>query len=205
MPPEAEGRPPRGEKRPANGEPVIRRTSNGRTQISHVREGGWTAAAEADFLALLRETGNFDWSARAVGFNPVTLYRRQEEWPAFARGCCEALEQAEVRLNYRLVAYAHALLRPPGGETGAEPDGGPPAMPFDPEAAMRILAFLDRRRDGGTTRGRRKGAPERSFDEVAASILGKIEAIERHEAMYGKRADGGDAPPAPDPGGGQDP
>ncbi|HYN45737.1 MAG TPA: hypothetical protein VES64_03510, partial [Allosphingosinicella sp.] len=114
-----------------------------------------------------------------------------------------ALAEASVQLDYQLVAYAHKLLRAPGTvpgdpgtgtvpEMGTVPGGCPAdadALPFDPDRAMRILAFLDRRRGRGTGRGRRKGPPERSFDEAVASVLAKIEAIERHEK--GKR----EAPP----------
>ena len=51
----------------------------------------------------------------------------------------------------------------------------------------RIIGFLDKRKDGRTTRGRRKGPPERSFEEAVESILGKIEAIERHEKLMQAR------------------
>jgi hypothetical protein len=187
MPPEdalsPKGRP---EKRPAQPEQIIRRTSNGRLQISHVRDGCWSSAVEAEFLARLRATGNFDVSARAVGFQPSSVYRRRDEWPAFARACREALDAAEVMLDYRLVAHAHALLLKSGEAAEEEID----AVAFDPEAAMRIIAFLDRRRAGLTTAGRHKGAPERSFEEVVESIMSKIEAIERHEAMFGKGDEG---------------
>lgn len=185
MPPE-DALPPdaRPEKHPTRREQIIRRTSNGRLQISHVRDGCVTSAVEADFLARLRATGNFDASARAIGFQPSTFYRRIDDWPAFARACREALDAAEVMLDYRLVAHAHALLLKAGGAEEDEIE----AVPFDPDAAMRIIGFLDRRK-AGRSGGRHKGPPERSFDEVMESILSKIEAIERHEAMFGKGND----------------
>jgi uncharacterized protein (DUF2237 family) len=182
MPPD--GLPPPGPKRPRTGpEPVIRRTSNGRTQISHVREGFWTSEMEAEFLTHLRATGNFSASARAVGFDPTSLYKRLDKWPAFARDCKEALDEASARLDYRLVAHAHALLRRPGEP---RPEGEDEA-PFDPLMAMKILSFIDSRRAGRTGRGRRKGPPERSFEEARDSILRKIEAIERHEKLMKDR------------------
>jgi hypothetical protein len=194
MPPEIDplaGDPaPAGRRQAEAREPVIRRTSNGRTQISYVRDGFWDSAIEADFLARLRETGNFDASARAVGFDPTSVYKRLRKWPAFAGDCADAVEQASVQLDYRLIAHAHDLLRRPGeaGEADCEQEGG---VPFDPDAAMRILAFIDRRRNGGTTRGRTRGPPQRSFDEAVDSVLAKIEAIERHEAMMKAREEGG--------------
>jgi hypothetical protein len=174
-------------KRPAQREQIIRRTSNGRLQISHVRDGCITSAVEADFLARLRATGNFDASARAIGFQPSSFYRRIDDWPAFARDCREALAAAEVMLDYRLVAHAHALLL----KTGEAEEEEIEAVPFDPEAAMRIIGFLDRRK-AGLTGKRHKGAPERSFEEVVESIMSKIEAIERHEAMFGKGEEEGE-------------
>jgi hypothetical protein len=186
MPPEdALPSDPRPEKRPTRREQIIRRTSNGRLQISHVRDGCVTSAVEADFLARLRATGNFDASARAIGFQPSTFYRRIDDWPAFARACREALDAAEVMLDYRLVAHAHALLLKAGGAEEDEIE----AVPFDPDAAMRIIGFLDRRK-AGRSGGRRKGPPERSFEEVVESIMSKIEAIERHEAMFGTGIEG---------------
>jgi hypothetical protein len=187
MPPEDALPPDPGpEKRPTRPEQIIRRTSNGRLQISHVRDGCVTAAVEAEFLARLRATGNFDASARAIGFQPSSFYRRMDDWPAFARDCRAALKAAEVMLDFRLVAHAHALLLKSGEAEEQEIED----VPFDPEAAMRIIAFLDRRKAGRTTRGRHKGAPERSFEEVVESIMTKIEAIERHEAMFGTGEEG---------------
>jgi len=162
-------------------QPVIRRTSSGRAQIALAREGHMNAESEAEFLALLRATGNFAASARAIGFQPASLHQRAEKWPAFGRDCRAAQDAADVQLDYALVAHAHMLLGM-GRVEGAPPEVD---VPFDPEAAMRIIAFLDRRK-AGLTGGRHKGAPERSFDEVMESILGKIEAIERHEAIFGK-------------------
>ncbi|HYI47802.1 MAG TPA: hypothetical protein VEX35_04980 [Allosphingosinicella sp.] len=171
-------------------EPVIRRTSNGRAQISFAREGHMTAAIEADFLARLRVSGNFNASARAVGFQPASLHERYRKWPAFARDCDEALQAAAVQLDFALVAHAHFLLRRPGEEgVGTVASNCPHEAdaPFDPAMAMRILSFIDARRFGRSVRGRGKGAPERSFDEAVESVLAKIEAIERHEAMKGER------------------
>lgn len=172
-------------------QPVIRRTSNGKAQIALARDGHMTAESEAAFLALLAATGNFAASARAIGFQPASLHERERQWPAFARACKEAIEAADVQLGYALVAHAHMLLGI--GRVEGDP-AEPAAVPFDPDAAMRIIAFLDRRK-AGLTGKRHKGAPERPFAEVVASILGKIEAIERHEAMFGKPDgdEGGDA------------
>jgi len=185
-----------GRKRAAGGpEPVIRRTSNGRTQVTMARAGHWTSEIEADFLDRVAASGNFDASARAVGFQPASVHYRVRKWPAFRAAVDEALEAAGIRLEYALVAHADALLRGgPGTPAEAEGEaakgaadgsehsaGAESEAPFDPERAMRILGFLDRRRAGRTARGPRGGAPERGFAEAVESILRKVEAIERHE------------------------
>jgi hypothetical protein len=161
---------------------VIRRNRAGRLQLALAREGDWNSEVEARFLAHLRASGNFQAAARAVGFHFTSIYERMRQWPAFAHDVDEALREAGARLDYALVAHAHALLRKPGEP---RPDGEDEA-PFDPGTAMRILAFIDKRRERRTVRGRRKGPPERTFEEAVESILAKVEAIERHEAMKEK-------------------
>lgn len=177
-------------------ESVIRRTSNGRLQVTHVRDGDWNAQAQDAFLARLRMTGNIGACARAVGFDLATVYRKIDAWPAFARDVRDALDEASARLDHKLVAHAHALLGCPGEEegtvTGEEEGtvtGNCPQIPFDPEAAMRILGFLDRRRAGRTTRGRRRGPPDLAIDDAVECVLAKIEAIERHEKLMAERGD----------------
>lgn len=171
-------------------EPVIRRNRAGRLQLAMTRPGDWTSDVESRFLAHLRRSGAFLAAARAVGFHFTSIYERIRQWPAFARAVEEAVREADVKLEYALVGHAHALVRRPDREGGEreeaeeEDDDGPP---FDPALAMKILAFIDSRRNGGRVRGRRKGPPERTFEEAVSSILGKIEAIERHEKLVEER------------------
>jgi hypothetical protein len=176
----------------------IRRGSHGRLQVTLATDENWTAEIEADFLARLRETGNFERSAMAVGFHPESVRYRMRKWAAFARSVDDALAEASITLDYKLVAYAHALLRRPGDAPveGQELDED---VPFDPVMAMKILGHLDSRRNGRSGRGRHKGPPERTIEEARASIRRKIEAIERHEAWKKERegggGDGGSSPP----------
>jgi hypothetical protein len=190
------GRKPAGEA-----EPVLRRNSQGRMQVTTTREGHWTSAIEADFLARLAATGNFDACAVAVGFRPASVHQRARTWPAFARDCERALAEADVALSYRLVAHAHALMRRPGeaAAAGIEEE----EVPFDPVTAMRILGHIDARKYGRSGKGRRKGPPERTLAQACDSILAKIEAIERHEALMKERGEreGGAAPPGEGAGG----
>jgi hypothetical protein len=170
--------------KPALCEPVIRRNRAGRLQLALTREGDWNSDVESRFLAHLRRSGAFLAAARAVGFHFTSIYERLRRWPAFARDVEEALREADVKLEYALVGHAHALVRAPE-EPPAEGEEDDP--PFDPVMAMRILAFIDARR-GGRVRGRGKGPPVRPFEEAVASILRKIEAIERHEKLLEERA-----------------
>lgn len=188
---------PAAKAKPAVREPVIRRNRAGRLQLALTREGDWNSDVEARFLAHLRRSGAFLAAARAVGFHFTTIYERLRQWPAFARDVEEALREADVRLEYALVGHAHALVRRP---EELRPECDDDEVPFDPVMAMRILAFIDARRDGGRVRGRRKGPPERTFEEAVASILGKIEAIERHEKLAKERGKEGGEPDPPPPG-----
>ncbi|HEX6375194.1 MAG TPA: hypothetical protein VFZ91_05695 [Allosphingosinicella sp.] len=174
---------PAAKAKPAQPESLIRRNRAGRLQLALAREGDWNSEVQARFLAHLRATGNFQAAARAVGFHFTSIYERMRNWAAFARDVDEALREADVKLEHALVAHAHAVLRRPDEP---RPEGEEEA-PFDPAMAMKILAFIDARRGGRTVRGRRKGPPERTLDEAVESILGKIEAIERHERMMKER------------------
>jgi hypothetical protein len=194
-------------RKPSRPQPVLRRNCRGRMQVTFAREGEWTQEIEDDFLARLRATGNFDACARAVGFQPASVHERERQWAAFARDCETALAEADVTLVYALTAHAHALLRRPGEAKAAGIEEAEEAVPFDPVMAMRILAYLEARKYGRSGKGRRKGPPERTFEQACQSILAKIEAIERHERLMKAREEGsGDCAANPprdcgDPGG----
>jgi hypothetical protein len=177
------GRKPKGET-----EPVLRRNSRGQMQVTMTLEGHWTSRIECDFLARLAATGNFDACALAVGFQPATVHQRARKWPAFARDCERALDEADIALTYRLTAHAHALTRRPGDAEAAGIDEE--EVPFDPVMAVKILSHIDARKYGRSGKGRRKGPPERTFEQACRSILAKIEAIERHEKMMKERGSG---------------
>ncbi|HEX8621019.1 MAG TPA: hypothetical protein VF718_03540 [Allosphingosinicella sp.] len=181
-------------RKPSRPQPVIRRNCRGRTQVSFAREGHWTQEIEDDFLKRLAATGNFDACAKAVGFQPASVHERERTWPAFARACEQALEEADVTLRYKLVAYANALMRSPGEAEAAGIEEE--EVPFDPVTATKILSHLDARRYGRSGKGWRKGPPERTFQQACESILAKIEAIERHEEMMKERNERkADSPP----------
>ncbi|HEX8127157.1 MAG TPA: hypothetical protein VF548_16395 [Allosphingosinicella sp.] len=191
-----------GRKAAGEAEPVLRRNSKGRMQVTMTREGHWTSVIECDFLARLAATGNFDACAVAVGFQPATVHQRARKWPGFARDCERALAEADIALTYRLTAHAHALMRRPGEAEAAGIEEE--EAPFDPATAMKILSHIDSRKYGRSGKGRRKGPPERTLSQACDSILAKIEAIERHETLMKARAaeeeegiSGADSPAGP--------
>lgn len=190
-----------GRKPASEPEPVLRRNSRGRMQVTLTREGHWTSEIEARFLARLAATGNFDACALSVGFQPASVHERTRKWAGFARDCERALAEADSALTYRLAAHAHALMRRPGEAEAAGIEAE--EVPFDPVMAMKILSHIDARKYGRSGKGRRKGAPERSFQDACDSILAKIEAIERHETLAKARVEKAEShdSSSPSPGG----
>lgn len=187
---------------------TIRRGRDGRAQIIAVGPGRWSKRIEDRFLEVLAQCGNIEASARSVGFAGTDMFRRRRQWPAFAGRMEEALEDAEVRLEFRLACWASPVPRQEeavAGEMGAviadetgtagdadetgtvtsnRPRAQPRAgeIPFDPDFALKFLKWREEKRRGGGQRGRaRKGPPQRTFQEAIDSVLGKVAAIERHE------------------------
>lgn len=162
----------------AGGFEVIRRGANGKLQLAAARPRRWTERDEAAFLDLLRQSGNVAASARAVGFDPSSVWERRRKWPAFARAWDEALDEACAALEFRLATLGSDLVPAEGGEAAK----GAKAPPFDPDFALRFLKWHHERRAG---RGPRRAPREPSMAEVRESILRRIEAIERHRRTHG--------------------
>lgn len=173
---------------------TIRIGRNGRAQIIAVGPGRWSARVEDRFIGLLGQCGNVEASARAVGFAGTDMFRRRRQWPAFARRWEEALEEAEVRLEFRLACAGSKFTADEdesldSGVRGND-EGGVEIVPFDPEFALKFLKWREEKRAGRGRRGRRDYGPrEPSIEEVKASILRKIEAIEAHDRRFGTGAD----------------
>jgi hypothetical protein len=173
---------------------VIRKSRSGRMQVIAVGPGRWSKPIEDRFLAVLSHCGNFDAAARAVGFAGTDMFRRMRQWPAFARRCEEALEEAETRLEFRLACWGNNV--GPAGEWGTAGESGesgtatsncPSAdvVPFDPEFALKFLKFREEKRRGGGRRDHNRVKPPPSIEEVTENIVRKVEAIKRHEARGG--------------------
>ena len=157
---------------------TLRRCRNGRVQIIAVGPGRWSKRVEDRFLAILGRCGNVEASARAVGFAGTDIFRRRRQWPGFARRLAEALDEADVRLEFRLACYGNTV--PPDGE---DAPADCPEVPFDPEFALKYLKWRQEKKAGRGRRGRIATPP--SIEAVTEKIIRKVEAIKRHRARYG--------------------
>lgn len=162
---------------------TLRQCRNGRVQVIAVGPGRWSKRVEDRFLAILSQCGNVEASARAVGFAGTDIFRRRRQWPGFDRRMAEALDEADVRLEFRLACHGNTV--PPDGE---DIPVDCPEVPFDPEFALKYLKWRQEKKAG---RGRRGRVPEPpSIEAVTEKIVRKVEAIKRHRERGG-------SPPSP--------
>ena len=163
--------------KPANRRPaapagtILRRSGKDGPQIIASKGKRWTDASEAKFLDALGASCNVRRSAAAAGFSTEAIYRRRRTDPAFAARWQAALEQGYARLEMALVQRANETL------AGDLPD---PEMPFPDMTVRDAINILQLHRPAVKGEGRRPGwrGRPRSLDEVRASILTKLEAIE---------------------------
>ena len=162
---------------------TIKRGPHGRAMIVAARKGKWCKSTEEVVLAVLRQTGNVAAAARAAGIAEGTIWARRRQWPAFRQRMEEALEEAEVVLEFRLATMGNDVPdegdEGPGSEMGEEIGSCP--LPFDPDLALRYLKWREQQRTGPTGRRARWQRPPRGIEEVKGSILKKVEAIHRHD------------------------
>lgn len=138
-----------------------------------IKTGGaqWSEEAEEAFFDALGASCNVSWSAAEVGFTTFTVYRQRRMRPEFATRWNAALAQGYARLEMALVEAAVDTVE------GAEFDADRPIPRMTVDQAMNLLKL-----HGPQVRGERRGpgnhARRRTLDEVRASIVKKIEAIE---------------------------
>ena len=165
---------------------VVRRGSNGRLQIVAVGAGRWTGLTEQKFFASLRVTGNMSASARAAGFTPETVWERRRQWPAFAAAIEAVLEEAEVELEFRLAKLGNDVAPSAAGRSEA-----PPARRSIPNSRSNSSNGARRSARAAAGAGAATATSrERTIEEVRASILRKLDAIEAHEK---RKSGAGDA------------
>jgi len=170
--------------RPLN---VVRKGPNGRTQIIAAGAKRWSKMVEGSFLATLSQCGNIAAAARAIGFTESSVWQRRRKWADFAQRMEEVLDDAEIRIEFRLASLGNdldAATLEEDDRVTAPPEGGeamPEPVPFVYDQALRFLKWREDKRRGRQPRGRqawRKPPPK--LEEVQDSILRKLSAIRRH-------------------------
>lgn len=151
-----------------------------------VRTSGhrWSDEAEEIFLDALALTCNAALAAAQAGFSPNAVYRRRRNDPRFAERWQTARQQGVARLDLLLIRGAEAALE------GRDPDCESPLPPMTVADAIAIVKMYGEKPDG-ERRHRDWQARPRELEEVRASILRKLEAVERACAAAGGAGEGG--------------
>jgi hypothetical protein len=164
-----------------------------------VRHDAFTARRRHDFLRSLARTGCLADACRAVGVAPATVYRHQQEDAPFAAQCRVAREMAAVPVE--IAAWQRAVEGVDqqfacGGEVHVRrrySDGllrlllqgsNPKKYGPNPGFTRKRLARWERKAMAREIRAdieAEQRASEPSPGQAIASVLAKIEAIERHE------------------------
>jgi hypothetical protein len=183
---ESEGKP----KLQLRPDECVRASKAGKPCVVRAGPGRWCEDGERAFLDELAASANVRAAARAAGVSPQAAYARRRQWPAFAAAWDAARADGWLRLELLLLETATATLEPVlrqaqderGVGRGEALEG--PAMSV--EQALQLWFHRPGARDGaGRGRGHAWRRQEPDIEEVRASILRKIEAIERAEAGEG--------------------
>jgi hypothetical protein len=158
-------------------------------QLVRTRGHRWSDEAEEIFLDALALTCNGAYAAEQAGFSANTVYRRRRKDPVFAAKWRDARQQGVARLDLLLIRAAEAALE------GRAPDAESPFPKMSVADAIAIVRMYREEEGEGGRRRREWHARPRELDEVRASILRKLDAIERAAAPHAK----GEAPEAEPP------
>lgn len=174
---------------------TIQRTPTGRLQIRAVRPGQWSKAIEDRFFAALRSCGNVAACARLVGFSEAAIWARRDRWPAFAERMEQALEEAEVALEFRLATLGNNVgAGMDEGEGEESLDGrvadirrndGKEAIPFDPEFALKFLKWREEKRRGRSRNSGAATARRATEAELNDSIEAKLRVLRKRHLAEG--------------------
>jgi molybdenum-dependent DNA-binding transcriptional regulator ModE len=161
----------------------IRRGADGRLKIQAQGKRGWSKAVEDRIIAVLGECGNVAAAARAVGVSREAIWKRRRNWPAFARRVEEALEDAEITLEFRVACLGTSWTEAAGAVAGEPAEIVIEEGPLDHEFALRFLKWREDKRRGA--RGATAAPPP--VEEVRARLLRKVQAMKRHRAREAER------------------
>ena len=188
-------------KAPAPAGTCLRGSGKDGPQLIRSAGARWTDEAEVVFLDRLAASCNVSWAAACAGFSTAAVYRRRRRDPGFAERWRAALAQGYARLEAGLVRAACATFATherPDDDEGEDalfvPD---PEIPFLPMTVGEAIAILKLHRasvEGAPARYPGWRGRPRSLEEVHASILAKLQAI---EAQRNPPQHGGGGPEAP--------
>ncbi|MBT2186703.1 hypothetical protein [Sphingobium nicotianae] len=157
---------------------VVRPAINGKTKIIDTTGKRWSERAERVFLEMLAATCNVRLAAREVGFSTVAIYRRRLRYPAFAALWAEAMEHGYARIEAQLVERAtDSVVR-----LELDGDWEQAGEPLSNAEMMNLLRLHRASVRGGKAQHYDANRKAPTLDAVRASILRKIEAIERWDA-----------------------
>jgi hypothetical protein len=146
-----------------------------RVQIARARVKEWSPRVEDRFLSTLAATCNVKAACAEVGLTPASAYVRRQRWPAFAARWDAAVKTGYAQLEAGPVLAACNLF-----STEETVDAGP-IREMTAAQAIHLLHMHKNQLHGFVKRpGRRERIPD--IEDVRASILRKIEAIERYDA-----------------------
>lgn len=149
----------------------MRYGENGRGKLISTGGAQWSDEAEEQFFNALAASCNVKRSAEQVGFSVYTVYYQRRTRPEFAARWQAALDQGYARIEMALVEAAADTL----DGVAFDPERPIPRMTID--QAMRLIDRYGRL-NRGESRGPGRPPRRRTLDEVRASIIRKLEAIE---------------------------
>lgn len=158
---------------------VLRRTKDGDKLVA-VGPGRWSAKIEAAFRATLRRTGCVRAAVRACGLSTAALYYRRNKYPEFAAAWAADEAFARERIPSLLSAATIASLDPEIEDEDL------------PRVDVAQAIAIARLKCGPGAAGGGDAVPEPPIEEVRASIMRKLDAIEAHERKQGATKEDGD-------------
>jgi hypothetical protein len=173
---------------PANaGEEMVARRSKGGVQMVRAAPGRWSGKVQAGFLAELKRTGNVAASARAARISTTALYRRRENYPAFAADWAAAEAWAKERIPRLLTAASIAAL-----DAEVDGEGLPPVSIGEAIRIAQLKCAGGGARPSGGGSALRFGPRPLSIDEVRDDVIGRLAALRAHRERQEKgRGDDG--------------
>lgn len=167
---------------------IVARSGKDGPQLIESRAKRWSDEAEAIFLDHLGASCNYTYSAKQADFSREAIYMRRRRDPDFARRCADAIAQGYARIEALLVEGAERAL------DGRGPDPDAPIPPMSVADALAVLKLHRATATGADVRRPGWRGRPRGLDEVKASILRKLSAIERaRRSADGEEGDAGQA------------